>query len=90
MMGCIMMENGPVLAIRDHNDETALSQLGAATVLLWQKLPQDIRSELLGLVVAVNGIRRSRDCNERLARLIETNQPWSGCPIDDGSTASMR
>jgi hypothetical protein len=60
---------------RDHNDETALSQLGAATVLLWSKIPDVIRQEMLLLTEEVEGLRKARDCSERLARLIEGHSP---------------
>ena len=64
-----------IVTIRDHNDETALSQLGAAAILLWSKMPEDLRVEMIELVTKIEGVRKSRDCNERLARLIETHHP---------------
>lgn len=67
-------ENTAMVTIRDHNDETALSQLGAAAILLWSKVPQDLRAEMVELVAKIDGIRTSRDFDERLSRLIETNQ----------------
>jgi hypothetical protein len=64
-----------VIETRDHNDETALSQLGAAAILIWAKIPDVLRQEMLLLSKSVNGIRKARDCSERLARLIESHNP---------------
>jgi hypothetical protein len=65
---------------RDHNDETALSQLGAATVLLWSKIPDVVRQEMLLLTEKIDGLRKARDCSERLARLIESHSPLAQRP----------
>jgi hypothetical protein len=65
---------------RDHNDETALSQLGAATVLLWSKIPDVVRQEMLLLTEKIEGLRKARDCSERLARLIESHDPLARQP----------
>ena len=68
-------KSSAAVAIRDHNDETALCQLGAAAILLWSELPRDLRTEMIHLVSKIDGIRKLKpdDFNERFARLIETN-----------------
>jgi hypothetical protein len=75
-------DNSTVAAIntRDHNDETALSQLGGAAILLWPTIPDVIRQEMLVLAEKIEGLRKARDCAERLARLIENHNPRSSCP----------
>jgi hypothetical protein len=72
-----MVQNSTAVAIRDHHDETALSQLGAAAILLWSKLPNDMRAEMvpIGLKDRRHQGLKAGDGHERLARLIETNAP---------------
>lgn len=51
-------------------DETALAQLGAAVVLLWRDLPEEMREQLLDAAELVGRIRSVRDVRSRLDELI--------------------
>jgi hypothetical protein len=67
--------SGAAINTRDHNDETALSQIGGAAILLWPTIPDVVRQEMLLLAEKIGGVRTVRDCAERLARLIESHNP---------------
>jgi hypothetical protein len=63
---------------RDFNDETALARLGAAAILLWSQIPAEVSREIISLSSHVTGIRKVSDCEERLARLIESHRQCLG------------
>jgi hypothetical protein len=56
---------------RDAEDEIALGQLGAATVLVWSSLPDGIKVDLRHTAKMIAGVRTVPDAEARLERLIE-------------------
>ena len=58
------------LHIRDRADEAALARLGAAAVLLWDRIEPETRSHLLSLAPLVAGVTNAGDCGAVLAQLI--------------------
>jgi|SRR6187200_209121 hypothetical protein len=58
----------------EAEDEVALAQLGAATILLWHEIGASAREELLRTATNVAGIRRTPDASVRLGRLISAHQ----------------
>jgi hypothetical protein len=55
-------------------DETALTQLGAAVILLWNEIGVSARAEMLRTAMTIAGIRRTHDAADRLRRLISIHR----------------
>jgi hypothetical protein len=56
--------------MRDRADEAALARLGAAAVLLWDRIEPETQSHLLSLAPLVAGVTNAGDCGAVLAQLI--------------------
>ena len=67
-------------------DEAALARLGAAAVLLWDRIEPETRSHLLSLAPLVAGITNAGDCSAVLARLIRNSQDSTHVAAMPGST----
>ena len=63
-----------VVPIREPIDEAALARLGAAAVLLWDRIEPETQSHLLSLAPLVAGVTNAGDCTAVLARLIRNSQ----------------
>ena len=63
-----------VLPIRERSDEAALARLGAAAVLLWDRIEPETRDHLLSLASLVAGVTNAGDCRAVLDRLIRNSQ----------------
>ena len=63
-----------VLPVREGADEAALARLGAAAVLLWDRIDPETRSHLLSLAPLVAGVANAGDCSAVLDRLIRNSQ----------------
>jgi hypothetical protein len=53
-----------------EGDKTALQYLGAAVVLQWSSLPEDVRTALLRQADAVGGLPLVSDLHEQIQALI--------------------
>ena len=51
---------------KDRADEVALARLGAAAVLLWDRIEPDLRNQLLSLAPFVAGVSNAPDCEAAL------------------------
>ena len=56
-------------------DIVAMSQLGAATVLLWPTLSSDDKARLLEVIPRISGIPTVPNARHRLLDLVERNKP---------------
>ena len=56
--------------ILHEGDKTALQYLGAAVVLQWSNLPEDVRKALLQQADAVGGLPLVSDLHEQIQALI--------------------
>ena len=63
-----------VVRTSEPSDEAALARLGAAAVLLWDRIEPETRSHSLSLAPLVAGITNAGDCSAVLARLIRDSQ----------------
>jgi hypothetical protein len=63
-----------ILSTSERTDEAALARLGAAAVLLWDRIEPDTRSHLLSLAPLIAGVTNAPDCSAVLARLIRNSQ----------------
>jgi hypothetical protein len=63
-----------VVRTSEPADEAALARLGAAAVLLWERIEPETRSHLLSLAPLVAGITNAGDCSAVLERLIRNSQ----------------
>ena len=63
-----------VLRLRERTDETALARLGAAAVLLWDRIEPETQSHLLSLAPLIAGVTNAPDCAGVLERLIRHAQ----------------
>jgi hypothetical protein len=57
-----------ILPISERTDEAALARLGAAAVLLWDRIEPETRSHLLSLAPLVAGVANAGDCTAVLDR----------------------
>jgi len=71
----------PLFITRQRADDAALARLGAATALLWRRIPPDIQSDLLALSSRIGGLPHAPNCEEVLVRLIHDHD---GLRIDGG------
>src|SRR3954469_16013229 len=71
----------PLFTTTDRADEAALSRLGAATAILWRRIPPDVQNDLLALSSRLGGIPHAPNCQEALVRLIHGHD---GLTIDGG------
>jgi hypothetical protein len=55
----------------EKNDEITLQYLGAAVVLQWTRLPQDMQKSILQQAAAVGGLSPLTSLSEQLTALIE-------------------
>ena len=62
-----------VLSVREPTDEAALARLGAAAVLLWERIEPETRDHLLSLAPLVAGVTNAGDCSAVLDRLIRNS-----------------
>jgi hypothetical protein len=60
--------------VLDAEDEIALTQLGAAVILMWHEIGASARAEILRTATTIAGIKRTADAGERLLRLISVHQ----------------
>lgn len=63
---------------REAKDEIALTQLGAAAILFWDHIPDDVQANLLHAAETVTGVQTIPDAHSRLQRLIKSNAPING------------
>ena len=63
-----------VVSARQGAEEAALARLGAAAVLLWDRIEPETRSHLLSLAPLVAGVSNAGDCIAVLERLIRNSQ----------------
>ena len=56
-------------------DIVAMSQLGAAVVLIWPNLSTEDRAQLLDLTPRISGIPTVPNATHRLLDLVERNKP---------------
>ena len=59
---------------RDAQDEIALAQLGAATILLWHKVPRGLQTDLLYVAESIQRTQAVPDARLRLQHLIKGHQ----------------
>jgi hypothetical protein len=62
-----------IVNISEDREEAALARLGAVTVLFWDRIAPDVRSDVLALAPLIAGIAHVPDCKAVLARLIRSN-----------------
>jgi hypothetical protein len=77
-----------IFAVSERSDELALARLGAAAVLLWDRIEPNVQRDLLALAPVIAGVANSPNCDVALARLIEKNSYPSQRREDRQSTAS--
>ncbi len=63
-----------LLPVSERTDEAALARLGAAAVLLWDRIEPGTRRHLLSLAPLIAGITNAGDCSAVLDRLIRNSQ----------------
>jgi hypothetical protein len=75
--------SSPPRTIRlEKNDEVTLQYLGAALVLQWPKLPEEVQKSILQQATAVGGLPPLTSLSEQLAALIKRTH--------DGNSMSAR
>jgi hypothetical protein len=77
-----------IFAVSERSDELALARLGAAAVLLWDRIEPNVQRDLLALAPVIAGVANAPNCDVALARLIEKNSYPSQRREDRQSTAS--
>ena len=77
-----------IFAVSERSDELALARLGAAAVLLWDRIEPNVQRDLLALAPVIAGVANAPNCDVVLARLIEKNSYPSQHREDRQSTAS--
>jgi hypothetical protein len=63
----------PLFTTTENSDEAALVRLGAATAILWWRIPPALQNELLSLSSKVGGLSHANNCEAVLMRLIRTH-----------------
>ena len=66
--------------ILHEGDKTALQYLGAAVVLQWSNLPEDVRKSLLQQADAVGGLPLATDLHEQIQALLRRVRSIDGTP----------
>jgi hypothetical protein len=77
-----------IFAVSERSDELALARLGAAAVLLWDRIEPDVQRDLLALAPVIAGVANAPNCDGVLARLIQKNSHPSQRREDLQSSAS--
>ena len=63
----------PLFTTAEGSDEAALVRLGAATAILWQRIPPEVQNQLLDLSSRVGGLPNAHSCGVSLLRLIQAH-----------------
>ena len=66
--------------ILHEGDKTALQYIGAAVVLQWSNLPEDVRKSLLQQADAVGGLPLVSDLHEQIQALLRRVRSIDGTP----------
>jgi hypothetical protein len=56
--------------IKDGSDDTALQYLGAAVVVTWERLPQEVRELLLSRSMSLRGLPAAPELEAKIKSLI--------------------
>jgi hypothetical protein len=73
-----------LLPVSERTDEAALARLGAAAVLLWDRIEPETQCHLLSLAPLIAGVANAGDCSAVLDRLIRNSRNSLHVPAPDG------